>query len=418
MPLYAAQLAIVSIESRLNSAASHFAWMKTLPIPVINRDYQGFPHQALMGAVGLGLGALEAVALALVILTTRHRAGVFEKRFVVTLVCTFAVLSFAAPAMSTTDPYEYAATGLLGFAAYAPAAHAFAGTVYAPFQKLVPLSGVIYGPLWVLVDTAQTSLGSSVYQKIEAIRGTNAGFVALFLALLARAGLSRAALIGFALNPCTWFYFVANPHADIEGLALLAAAYGFALRSKSRASMFFVAAAGLIKLPFVVIGGASLVPLSGAGRRFGTWLLACALVIVVSALVPEHAYLKGLSQFAAHRAAVGWYAGWLVIAGALAVAMLLLVGVRRGPLGAAWLFQQLAILAAPWYLFWGVPYAIATDSIEIYLVALPPAAALLGEASKLHGAWQSVLFVVVLILGTDIYASLRNRTAALLVDGR
>jgi hypothetical protein len=293
---------------------------------------------------------------------------------VVPLGCALAALSLAAPVLSTTDPYEYVATGMLGLRAYAPPAGAFIGTAYEAINGRIPLIGVIYGPLWVLIDTAQTALGSSMYQKIEAIRLWNLVFVALSIWFFARAGLSRAALIAFALNPAVWYFSVANPHAEIEGVTLLAAAYACACRSKTVAATAFLVAAGLVKLPFVIVGGALLGPLRGAWPRCRAWFAAIAIVCVLSSAVPGGAYLSTLWHYAGVRASSAWPAHWVTFAPVLMILTLWLVARSRGYLGAAWLFHQMAPIAAPWYIFWGIPYALATAGLELYLVVFPLAA--------------------------------------------
>jgi hypothetical protein len=68
---------------------------------------------------------------------------------------------------------------------------------------------------------------------------------------------------------------------------------------------------------------------------------------------------------------------WMLVAAlaGLAMAALLLTG-RRVSTG-AWLFGQLAPLAAPWYLLWGLPYALVTGTATALLVSLPVATAAL-----------------------------------------
>lgn len=67
------------------------------------------------------------VALSIVVLGVHRGGRVATSAF----GCTFAALAIVSlftPALSTTDPYEYAAASLLGFAAYTAPPHAFATT--------------------------------------------------------------------------------------------------------------------------------------------------------------------------------------------------------------------------------------------------------------------------------------------------
>ncbi len=409
VPLYAMQLTLVLLDSRLQSDGSRYAWMKTLPLPVFD---DRVPHQPLFASLGLGLGFMETAALALVVLSLRQNGRTLTKRWVACIAIALALLSVVWPVMSTTDPYEYAATGMLGMHAYAPASGAFDGTVYESIQRVVPLRGVIYGPLWVVFDVLQTAWLPSLYWKLEALRFTNASLVAVSLGFFWRAGLSRAALAGFALNPFLWCYCVQTPHAEIEGVTLLAAAYALLRSSKTWPAFCLIVAAGLVKLPFVIVGGALLVAITGASRRLSMWVAAIALAFAVSYLVPGPAYLAVLSKFAVHRTAGPWYAGWLATASFIALAMFAVVTFRRRVFGAAWLFQQMSPLAAPWYLLWGIPYALATGSIESYLISLPLAGAVLDQYTRHETGLLFVVLLVATALAVDVYVTRSRRIRA------
>ena len=187
---------------------------------------------------------------------------------------------------------------------------------------------------------------------------------------------------------------------------MLAATYAFARRSNTLLAVSFLIAAALIKLPFVLIGGVLLTPLAGVNRRLFAWTFAVAIALILSYLIPGPAYISGLSQFAHQRVSDDSDARWIG-----AIALLLggmLVASRRGVFGAAWLFQQLPVLAAPWYLYWGLPYALATGVIEIYVVALPAFSAILDEAAT-DIVWQSFVVFFVFVAATDVYISRRFR---------
>lgn len=410
VPLYALQLALLATESRLQSGDGRLAWMKTLPIPVYNYREDSM-YRVLFSELRLGIAVLETAAIAIVVLTLRHNHKAISGWAGGTLAVMFAALSLGAPVMSTADPYEYVATGILGLQSYAPPSGAFVGTAYESLQKLVPLHGVIYGPLWVLCDVAQTHLGSSIYQKIEAIRVTNVAFIGVFCSLLVRSGLSRASLAGFALNPCVWFFVVANPHADIQGLTALIGAYALARRSKTWPAVLCVVAAGLIKLPFVIVGVAALAPLRGVPRRIGACCASMALVVLLSYAMAGPAYFFALTGFTARRASINLYPGWVAIAVLIVIASVVLVVFRRGVFGTAWLFQQMTLGSLPWYLFWGIPYAIATGTFDVYAVTLPLAASLLDEGGVVTNAFQCGFILLFVVLMADAYLSRRRPSA-------
>jgi hypothetical protein len=51
--------------------------------------------------------------------------------------------------------------------------------------------------------------------------------------------------------------------------------------------------------------------------------------------------------------------------------MVVYVAFRWSAPGLAWIFAQLSPFAAAWYLFWGLPYALATETLTLFLVPLP-----------------------------------------------
>ncbi len=274
VPLYAAQLGLDVLRCRTENAVARLAWMNALPLPV--HDWRApmtaaiAAPRALSSALALGVGSLETAALALVVAGLLQQPRLLGRRFLSLLALTFALLSLVAPALSTTDPYEFVAAGMLGWAAYAPPSGAFSGTAYAAVAPHIPLVGVVYGPLWLLVDSLQTMLAGSLSAKLEALRAGNVLCVFASVILLAKNGVSRAVAAAFIINPAVWYECVANMHAESLALLAFAAVYHFARRGNARLAAICLAAAGLIKLPFVLIGGALLAPLAGRRRAGGS----------------------------------------------------------------------------------------------------------------------------------------------------
>lgn len=373
-PLFAAQAAILVLQTRYEGAALPRGSREVLPIPVFDGRLHPPPIEALYSHVALGVGVLETLCLGIVVLAAHAGVGRRLTPLVVAVGGALAAIALLTPAMATRDPYEYAATSMLGFAAYAPPAGAFHGTPYAPIFGRVPLRGVIYGPLWVAFDTLELALVPAIAAKIIVLRAVNAGLVAALLLLLGRAGASRASLVSIGVNPAVWCYAVLSPHADIEALVLLAAAMLAAQRARPWIAMVLLAAAGAVKLTFLLAGAAVLAPIAGATRRFGLWGGAIASAAVASLLVPGNAYVHDLISYVPYsRNLVPESSGglWMVPAALAALATIVLLASGRGIAAAAWLFGQLAPLTAPWYLLWGFPYAQATGVLTALAVSLP-----------------------------------------------
>ncbi|GAC1542372.1 MAG: hypothetical protein NVS3B16_07240 [Vulcanimicrobiaceae bacterium] len=407
------QVALLAFQSRYDNTHAGSAWLKeALPLPVFDGDHGSAGLNPFSAALGFGIGACETLALGVVLLGLADGVAI-GRRAVAGVVAALAFVSLTAPVMSTTDPYEYVATGLLRFAAYAPPHDAFVGSIYAPIDRFIPLRGVIYGPLWVLVDIVQTSFGSTIVQKIEALRVTNLAFVLALVQVLRACRVSRAVVIAVALNPVVWFYTVANPHADIQGLLLLAAAFYFARRSNVAFAMLCVVAAGLIKLPYVVIGGVMLSPLRGGVLRVAAWCGAVALVLAVSSLVQGHAYVHDVSKFAVVKSEVNRSNGWLLMLPVVVAAVFAMLAFRKGAAGIALLFSQAGPIAAPWYLYWGLPYALVSGAGEAYLAGIPLLATLREDTFALM-LFAVKKALVVLLVGALIVDQvwLRRRRAA------
>lgn len=408
--LYVAQIALLAAQFADRVTYPRYEWLAKLPIPVFDGDHGTTHHDAMFSAIGLGVGVLEGVALALVAIALR-KGQRLPDALVAAVTLTLAVSSVLGPTLATTDPYEYVATGMLGFASYAPPAHAFVGTIYEAIGRHIPLTGVIYGPLWIVSDIVQTSLGATVFEKIEALRVTNVGFVFVALALLRACKLPRFVLIAFAVNPVLWFYTVANPHADIQGIVYVAAALYFARRSLGVLAVVCVVAAGLVKLPFVIVGGAMLSLLTGTSKRIALWFGAVAIVLGVSYALTSHAYVRAIGTYVAREHGLALSQGWTYVVPIVALSILVLLVSRRSFIGIAVLTSQAGPIGAPWYLYWGLPIALVGGLADAYLAALPFLATLLEDRFELPVDYAIALLLMTVCVYDRVYLRRAPRAA-------
>ncbi len=289
-------------------------------------------------------------------------------------------IALGTPAMATTDPYEYAATSIIGFAAYAPPPGAFAGTTYAPIFTHLPITGVIYGPLWVAFDTFVLALVPTILGKLVVLRVVNAALLGVFAYVLTRAQVPRPAIVALLVNPAVWYYVVLSPHADIDGLLLIGCALLAAQRSRSWLAMAFLAGAGSVKITFLVAGAAVLAPLSDARKRGLAWAGAIVLAAGASLFVPHNGYVSSVATYVPHsrfltKETVSGQ--WMIVAALAGASVVLLLFGGKRVTTAPWLFGQLAPLAAPWYMLWGLPYALVSGAAAVLLGSLPLTTALL-----------------------------------------
>lgn len=402
--LLLAQIVLLHLQTTFDAPPS-LARVTSLPIAIFDGDRGSSAHHGSFSVFGFAIGAVETALLGLIILAV-SRGMLVSRTALIFAVALSAIISCVAPELSTSDPYEYVATGILGFGAYAPPNGALAGSIYGPIAKSIPLGGVIYGPLWVGVDVVETWLGSSVIEKIYALRLWNVGLILGLVQIMRASRLSRAVILAVVLNPALWFYSVVNPHADIQGLVLLATAFYFVRNVKIVPATVALIAAGLIKLPFVIIGGAILMPIKNPAKRIAIWFLAIGAVAAISYVIPGHAYASDLVKFAAAKTQSHVISRWVFFVPIVALAMLALVffGKRAG--GIALFFSQAGPIAAPWYLYWGVAYAIASGFGELYLVSLPLLTTLSDDMFEL---FFLVKFLIVILAAVVLIDQMPSR---------
>ncbi len=411
VPVFAAEIALLLYQAHVENGPPLSDWLRRLPLPVYDHHTERVSVHWAIAYGGYALAAIETTLVAVVAFAVhsgRFRSGY---RFVLAVGAVLALVSILAPVMATTDPYEYVASGMLGFRSYAPGPNPFAGTIYAPIDVHVPMRGVLYGPLWLAIDIGVTSLFGTILAKLIALRVFNAILLGGLVWVLARAGVAPAGLVALGLNPALWFYVVVNPHADVEGLVAVAGAFALAQRKKGILAVLLVVAAGLIKVPFIVAGAAAFAPLS-VGRRIVLATVAAVLAVVISYLIPGPRYFSSIFGHVhmwagrAHERGADWFVYAIPFVVAIMVAF---VFSRRAVTGAAWLFGQLSPLAAPWYLFWGMPYAFASRGFVLYLVALPLFGAML-DAMYIGTPMPFAVDAAVLCgFVLDVYLVLRRR---------
>jgi hypothetical protein len=416
VPIYIVALLNLYAQVRLEEGPPFDTWMQALPLPVYDARTQNAAVHSTFSSIALCCGLAATLSLGVLGAAFRHGiAGVPRRAFGV-IAALLAVASLAAPAMSTTDPYEYVAAALLGFRAYAPPPGVLAGTIYAPILSNIPLRGVIYGPLWVLINNLQLALGTSVFIKLELLRIWNVAFLGILYVLLGRAGVSRDTRVLFVVNPALWYYVVVNPHADVQGLLLIVGAWIAAQRSRGILAAVLLAGAGLIKLPFLLVGAAALAPLNGARRRYTVWFGAAFGVALGSWLVPGSAFWHDFTHYVAHgtvHAHANLRDGWLLVAPIVAAITVALLARRRAVYGAAWLFPQIAPLAAAWYLLWGMPYAAVTGTLEAFVIAMPLASVLIDSTNTLALPGIAIAVALGVFLAVDVSTMIRSRQTAL-----
>ncbi|HEY1976071.1 MAG TPA: hypothetical protein VGG89_05995 [Candidatus Baltobacteraceae bacterium] len=309
-----------------------------------------------------------------------------------------ALFSFA-PVLANADVYAYVGNGVLGRAAYAPPAVPFAGDLAAinAFWH-VPVPAATYGPLWIAVARALTELAPTLLLKITAFRVLGAALLAALFALLRAYGIAPRVLAIVALNPALYFEFVLNAHNDLLPVVIVTLAALTAPWWPLGASLL-IAAAALIKVPFVLLG----LPVLARVREPLARALGVAVALVVAAVVSwlggGEAYARALLAYAS-----GSHLETFVhaIAALAAFALLIFaVAAARGLRTSVWLLPMFGAYTAPWYALWSLPYALGAQRILVYLAIWLPFVTFLTEPA-LTRVWTIAGLlpaVVILALG-------------------
>ncbi len=413
---FAAQLAALYAQARAESADN---WTAALPFAVM---YDGLPFHGShvpLSILAFSLTIVQTLALAVIALgfaSQSSRGRTFE---LAAAVAALALLAIAVPLITTPDIFEYIQCGRLQFACYAPPA----GWAVPGYLTLVAahihLHGSIYGPLWVAVNSVVALVGDSLLLKIEGVRLYSALVVLATAALLARTSVPRSAVVAFIVNPFVWLYFVMDAHVDMQAFALIVAASLAAVRRKPVVAALLLAGAGLVKLPFVVLGSVALSSVRAVPRKIALWLFALGLTLAVSYALGGMPYFHALLGYNGRLGALmtpGEIAATKFLQGITAIALVLALFFGRRFAGQLWIFPTgVSAVGLPWYISWGFPYALEMGSaFTAALVALPAWAAMLDPNYELSRAADVVALTACAVIVLDRFVSLKNagRTSA------
>jgi hypothetical protein len=383
---YAAQLGIVWYAARHQLSAD--AWRAVMPLPTVDDRGLEIEHADAVSGAMLALAALESYAL-----LALYRARV-STALVWSGCVLMIVLSLVSPALLSFDLYGYVHDALLGRAAYQPPAVPFAGE-YVIFDRWFGgPSPTLYGPLWLVLIAVVTSAGGTLIAKMFAWRVFSAlVFVALIFALQAYGVPSRVRVVT-ALNPGLLLQFVSNGHNDLVAIVLLVLAAAFVRARSAPLGVALIGVAGLIKLPYAVLGLPLLAAIGSKWVRFVTAIALLAAVVALSLLGGGTAYFSTLLGHVGSRPEDVTHR----VAGVVALALIAqaFAGGRRLR-SAAWIFPTMASSIFAWYYAWGVPYALARRRILGYVLVLFPFVTALFE-SALERTWELVVVLPIVAL--------------------
>lgn len=353
------------------------AYLHGLPlVPILDRAPL-FGHTSAAASIAAWLFALfETLELAALAALLRGRTlRAVDSCIVAAGSLGLVVAAFTTRGLTSADMYAYMGYARLGVHAYDPPAAGFVGPLAAVNGLWgVPLVPCAYGPLWVAVVHLILAPFASLASQAIALRALGAcSFFALVAGVAAlRAGPLVIALV--ALNPALVEQFVADGHNDGIAIALALAAVALGRRHPPFA-IALAAAASLVKLPFVLIGALAFAAEPKLGRRIACVAGTLATAGIASIVIGGHPYARAIARtadaYGSHTSGA-LDAAHIAVAAVAAAATIVAVVTARFGWQAAWSFAGLARTLFPWYVGWGIPYAIlAGRRAWIYLASLP-----------------------------------------------
>ena len=323
-----------------------------------------------LSAVFLTAHILETVMLFMLFLAMRNVASV-RGSLTWPILCglIMAGASLATPISLSPDLYAYVAYGKVGFPhAYAPAHGAFTGdfSIIARWWgwKGTPVVPCVYGPLWLLFAQTAPWFAKTLAGQIFFFRFTNVIALGMLFSAMSWYGVRKDVLALFIAGPTFYGLFVRDGHNDIWPLAFFVLAMRF-FRTSMLASFLLSIASVLFKISFIV-----LVPLACADgtpkKRGALFILAviCAS-ISLSWVLGNRPYLAAMLQHAPG-APPPMLSLTLSIVPIVSVIETFFLERRSFGVTYSFIFLNFATIYYPWYMVWGIPYALPKAS---YLAA-------------------------------------------------
>lgn len=286
-----------------------------------------------------------------------------------------ATLAFFSPAMEGPDLYAYVAQAQITPSAYHPASAPFTQeNIVLNHLWGLPLWPSPYGPLWIAVTKLTISPFPTLLGKLLALRFFEILIIALCAALIAILRLPYWVQATFIMNPMIYDTYVSEGHNDLFGASLVLAAAAL-YRRLPYLAILPAAAAGAVKLPYILIGMLAFSAEQSTIRRvylgLSSAILACSVSILVGGLWYWQA-LRYIADLSMHPASS--FEILLHITSALCAVALVGVAVnkRRFVTSAIWLIPSLGSGMLPQYLAWSFPYALLGEEPNfIFLTTLP-----------------------------------------------
>lgn len=232
-----------------------------------------------------------------------------------------------------------------------------------------------YGPVWIIVVHAVSGWITSLSASIIAIRIiSTCTLVATWVALV-RLKISDRIILIIVLDPTIVLQYINDGHNDLFGVSLLLWARVYAKDKNHVVSIILAALSGASKLTMIPLIALTFVDDLRTQVRIKFSIASITLATVLSLILGGVPYIHAIITTAATFPTSGEPGGILVPRIAMfatLIAILITLIQRRISWATPWAFASLANTLFPWYLIWGLPYAVLNGEYAwIFLASIP-----------------------------------------------
>lgn len=234
-----------------------------------------------------------------------------------------------------------------------------------------------YGPLWLWLVRATAGPLQTLDSCMLVMRFI--GLLSLVLLFVAVICLRAPPAIGTLtiVNPFWYFFYVLEAHNDGLAIMLAVAAMALAVPRPFLAPVVGGTAA-LIKAPFVAVAALAFAGARSARGRIVPQLLIFLAVAIGGSLFGGRPYFAkmfshGMQTYGTTQSmSVHIFSGVHIALAIVALGAIVFALLRARFYGLlSFSFVALSSLPYPWYLGWGLPYAVQTPFVSAFLVLLP-----------------------------------------------
>jgi hypothetical protein len=383
-------------------------WLSRLPIvPLYDSLSSRYSEHRQAVALCLALiSVADCAALYLVYRAFEICAPHRREWTIVAIACAIMSASaVTAPALSSTDPYFYAAYAERGFAAYGPQKSKPPCPIsQADAECLQPAFPNVYGPLYTTYLELLLQHVKPTVTRIELLRIANVLWVMLFILLLRALDIGSPLIAVATLNSAILLQYIGEAHNDVIAIDLILIGTLLAQRLPFLTALF-VTGAALIKAPFVLFGAFAFQRLALIPKS----LYAAATIVLsiaISFFWGGRPYLESLQYYSRFHNFFSTYEHrTIVVAALLAIA----IGFFKNRFSIAGAYTLPALgggSAFPWYTLWAIPYLQCDHpKLPFFIITLPITSFLMETPFQISALWYAVILTLTALAIHRILAS-------------